>query len=204
MIMSDWLPGGESGRQLDELVELADRRDMLIVRFLGDGEGTPPPWPRLEPWTRSRAVTVAVIEGPLGSPGLDVALTADLVLVRPSAVLRLPAADAAPSAGVLWALGRAGAQALRIGLLDPHPVAADESVELGLAHRVVRDEEELPVDEDCSLAALVAARDLLRVRSGSASGSLALELATFRLLFAVGHPEEGARAFLERRPPRFE
>ena len=31
----------------------------------------------------------------------------------------------------------------------------------------------------------------------------ALEVATFRLLFAAGDPEEGARAFLERRAPRF-
>ncbi len=204
MITRDWLPGGDAEAQLEGLVALSDRPDVLVVRFTGDGRGAPPPWSRLEPWTRSRAVTVAVIEAPLGSPGLDVALTADLVLLRPSAALRLPPGKLAPSAGVLWALGRAGVRALRIGLLDPHVIAADEAVGLGLAQQVVADGEELPVGGERSQAALVAARDLLRVRSGSASGALELELATFRLLFAIGHPEEGARAFLERRPPSFD
>ena len=204
MITRDWQPDGEAERQLEELIMLTERPDVLVVRFSGDGRGAPPPWSRLETWTRSRAVTVAVVAAPLGSPGLDVALTADLVLLRPAATLRLPTPEVAPSAGVLWALGRAGARALRIGLLEPHVLTADEGIDLGLAHQVVPDDEELPVGGGRSLAALVAARDLLRARSGSASGSLALELATFRLLFAIGHPEEGARAFLERRTPRFE
>jgi enoyl-CoA hydratase/carnithine racemase len=39
--------------------------------------------------------------------------------------------------------------------------------------------------------------------SARGSAGLALELATFRLLFAAGDPEEGARAFLEKRDPRF-
>jgi enoyl-CoA hydratase/carnithine racemase len=203
MITRDWQPDGDAGRQLEELVALTDRPGVLVVRFSGDCRGAPPSWSRLEPWTRSRAVTVAVVATPLGSPGLDVALAADLVLLRPAAMLRVPPGEAALSAGVLWALGRAGARALRIGLLEPHVLTADEAVDLGLAHQVVPDDEELPVGGGRSLAALVAARDLLRARSGSASGSLALELATFRLLFAIGHPEEGARAFLERRPPSF-
>ena len=35
------------------------------------------------------------------------------------------------------------------------------------------------------------------------SAGLALELASFRLLFAAGDPEEGARAFLDKREPEF-
>ena len=42
----------------------------------------------------------------------------------------------------------------------------------------------------------------MRSRADGGAGR-ALELATFRLLFAAGDPEEGARAFLERRSPRF-
>ena len=53
-----------------------------------------------------------------------------------------------------------------------------------------------------SVASLTAARDLLRA-SARGSAGLALELATFRLLFAAGDPEEGARAFLEKRDPKF-
>jgi len=48
------------------------------------------------------------------------------------------------------------------------------------------------------------ARGLLDMRaSARGSAGLALELASFRLLFAAGDPEEGARAFLEKRDPDF-
>jgi enoyl-CoA hydratase/carnithine racemase len=53
-----------------------------------------------------------------------------------------------------------------------------------------------------SVASLTAARDLMRA-SARGSAGLALELASFRLLFAAGDPEEGARAFLEKRDPEF-
>lgn len=149
-------------------------------------------------------MTVAEIGTQLGSPGLEVALTSDIVVLRQGADLRLPDGSSVPSAGLLWALGRAGTAALRVGLLEPRPLTPEEALRLGLAHHVLSAEQELPVGNGRSPSALVAARDLLRARGGSAAGALALELATFRLLFAVGHPGEGARAFLERRPPVFE
>jgi enoyl-CoA hydratase/carnithine racemase len=79
---------------------------------------------------------------------------------------------------------------------------AGEAVRLGLAHQLVAADADLPLPDPASTAALTAARDLMRSRADGSAGR-ALELATFRLLFAAGDPEEGARAFLERRAPRF-
>ena len=71
-----------------------------------------------------------------------------------------------------------------------------------LAHEVVDSADELPLPSPASLAAATAARDLMRSQAAGEPGR-ALELATFRLLFASGDPNEGARAFLERRNPTF-
>ena len=84
----------------------------LAVVFSEGGGGEPLPWSALEPWTRSRAVTIAEVSGELASPALDVAMCSDLVYLRPQAALRLATSDGPPSDGVIWALGRAGRAAL--------------------------------------------------------------------------------------------
>jgi enoyl-CoA hydratase/carnithine racemase len=160
------------------------------------------PWVDLEPWTRSRAVTVADLQGSLAPPALDVALCCDLVYLRAGAQVLLPGPDEAPTVGVVWAVARAGRGALARGILTGGAVSCDEAVRLGLAHAVADPGQPLPLPDTCSLAALTTARDLMRSRATRGPG-LALELASFRLLFATGDPEEGARAFLERREPEF-
>ena len=174
----------------------------LIVEFAGGGSGQPVQWSDLEPWTKSRAVTVAVVTGSLASPALDVALCSDLVYLRPGTVLRLSTSAAPPSGGVVWALGRAGRAALARGLLETADLRADEALRLDVAAAVVAADELLPLPEHLSEASATAARDLLRASARGSSG-LALELASFRLLFAAGDPAEGARAFLEKREPKF-
>ncbi len=174
----------------------------MVVRFGGGPSSGHLSWRDLEPWTRSRAITASVIHGDVEAPGLDVALLCDLVFVHSESAIILGALDQKPSAALVWALARAGRAALARGLLDDGHITAEEAVRLGLAHEVVASTDHLPLPIPSSLAALTAARDLMRSRAGGRSG-LALELATFRLLFASGDPEEGARAFLERRPPSF-
>jgi len=147
-------------------------------------------------------VTVSDVAGELSSPALDVALCADLVYLRPRARLRFAAGSDPPSDGVIWALGRAGRAALARGLLEVDDLSATDSVALGVATAVVSADEPLPLPKSMSVASLTAARDLMRV-SARGSAGLALELASFRLLFAAGDPEEGARAFLEKRDPSF-
>jgi hypothetical protein len=198
----DWDHGEEARAQLNTLV--AKTRDLgyLVVAFPEGGDGVPLGWSTLEPWVRSRAVTVAEVIGELASPALDVALCSDLVYLRPEANLRLAATAGPPSDGVIWALGRAGRTALARGLLGVDDLPAAEAVTLGVAAGVVAADEPLPLPEAMSVASLTAARDLLRA-SARGSAGLALELASFRLLFAAGDPEEGARAFLEKRDPKF-
>ncbi len=193
---------GAGGGRLAALVAAAASPGRLIVRFDAGPPGPSLSWADLEPWTRARAVTVADIAGPVASPALEVALCCDVVIIRRSGELRLPAPFAAPSAGVVWALGRAGRPALARGLLGGGALTPDEAVRLGLASAAIGDEDRLPWAADGSIAAVTAARDLMRARAGG-DGARTLELATFRWLFAVGDPEEGARAFLEKRDARF-
>jgi len=192
------------GEDLRGLAAVLGRPGVVVVRFRGGTSGTREiPRRALEVWTGSRAVTVAHVEGGgLGEPALGLALCADLVFLQEGASLEFPGGGTTPSPALILAAGRAGSRALRRVLLGEGPMAAEEAVELGLVHAVVEGGEELPLPLDGSLSALTAARDLLR--SGAAgANALALEAATFRLLFAGGDPREGAAAFLERRRPRF-
>jgi enoyl-CoA hydratase/carnithine racemase len=185
-----------------ELCRLAQQPQLLVVTFTGSEPGPCCSWQELEPWTRSRAVTIADIRSLLHLPALEVALTADLVCLREGVALHLAEPHEPLSPGLIWALGRAGQAALARGLLGAGPISAAEALRLGLIHDVVAPDAALPIPDPCSLPALIAARDLMRARALGKAG-MQLELATFRLLFATGDPGEGARAFLERRPPDF-
>ncbi len=188
--------------QLAGLCRRATAPGVLVVSFAETYSGPPIAWQSLEPWTRSRAVTLAHIAAPLAVPALDVALTADLVLLREGLELILPPADEPLPVGLLWAFGRAGRAALTRGLLREGPVRADEALGLGLVQELLPVGAPLPLPAPVSLPALTAARDLMRATAVGAP-QRQLELATFRLLFAQGDPNEGARAFLERRQPVF-
>lgn len=197
-----WNPSGDARAQLRDLSNLALTSGVLVVEFARSTARGTLPWTHLEPWTRSRAVTVADVRCSLQPPALDVALCCDIVYVRDGARLILPEPEEPPTAGVVWALARAGPAAMARGLLAGGALSEDEAVRLGLAQARVADDRPLPLTGEFSLAALTTARDLMRSRSTGRPG-LVLELASFRLLFATGDPEEGARAFLERRPPEF-
>lgn len=202
MECSIWNPDLDARGQLRELCDRAVNLGVLIVEFAESRMGEPLSWSDLDPWTRSRAVTAADLRGPLAPPALDVALCCDLVYLRSGAQLLLPGPDEPPTGGTVWAMVRAGHAAVARGLLAGGTVAAEEAVRLGMAQAVLPDDSPIPLPEPCSLAALTTARDLMRSRASRGPG-LALELASFRLLFASGDPAEGARAFLERRTPDF-
>jgi enoyl-CoA hydratase/carnithine racemase len=194
---------GDSGPQhLAQLLDRAAGPGRMLVRFDATPPGPPVPWRMLEAWTRTRAVTVADVAGAIASPALEVALCCDVVFIRSDAELRLPSGDEVPSPAVVWALGRAGRAALARGLLGGGVIGPQQAVRLGLATAVLGELDPLPWTVDGSIPAVTAARDLMRA-GAAGDGARALELATFRWLFAVGDPEEGARAFLEKRNARF-
>lgn len=194
----EWRPEDPAEAQVETWCKFAKDPGVVHVRFVATVAGGRLAWKTIEPWTRTRAVTVAEIESDLVGPGLDVALCSDLVYLHRGAELRVGQGE--PTAGLLWALGRAGRAALARGLLEGEPVAAEEAVRFGLAQGVLEPGESPLISEGASMVALTTARDLMR---SSATARPALELAAFRLLFASGDPGEGARAFFERRVPDF-
>jgi enoyl-CoA hydratase/carnithine racemase len=194
----EWEPGKPAAVQVSIWSKLARKPGILHARFSSDGGDASPAWDELEPWTRSRAVTVAEVRSKISAAALDVALCSDLVYLRRGVELILPSGP--PSPGLLWALGRAGRAALARGLLGPGTMAADEAVRLGIAQKVLEIGEDLSISPSSSLVALSTARDLMR---SSARARPALELAAFRLLFASGDPRTGAEAFFERKTPDF-
>jgi len=198
-----WNHEKDPAGQISGLCDMARELGYLVVEFDGGGGGPDLPWSDLEPWTRSRAVTVADIRVDLASPALDVALCADLVYLRPGVTLTMATSPNPPPPGIIWALGRAGRAALSRGLLDRSPVSGIDAVDLGIVQGIVADGAPLPLPSNPSIASLTAARDLMRA-SVSGPPGLGLELASFRLLFAAGEPAEGARAFLEKREPVFD
>lgn len=188
---------------LERLAESACRPGVFVVRFEEPrSAGVAIGRRELEAWTASRAVTVADIATHVGGPALGFALCADLVYLRAGVRLELPPPGDLPPPALILAAGRAGPRALRRVLLGVGELAPQEAVALGLVHHVLDPGDPLPLPLGGSLPALTAARDLLRSNAAGA-GALALESAVFRLIFAVGHPEEGAIAFLEHRKPDF-
>jgi hypothetical protein len=197
-----WGPGTDSSKQIRALCSAALTQGLLSVRFEAGSDGRQIAWSDIEALTRSRAVTVADVAADLESPDLDLALCCDLVYLRTGVSLLLPEIDRPPSPGLAWALSRAGRSALTAGLLSGGPLDGEKALRLGLAQGIVAPGDRLPLPGRLSIAALTAARDLMRARARGAAGR-ALELATFRLLFASGDPIEGAQAFLDRREPDF-
>ena len=195
-----WDPSESLADQLAQWCQLGDQPGVVHVVFEGRGDHDETlDWPILERWTRTRAVTVTEVRSSLGGSVLAVALCADAVYFRRGVDVLLDAGE--PSPGLVWALGRAGRAALARGLLDEKAIAGDEAVRLGLVSGVLDDEEPIPTPDGASMAAMTTARDMMRV---SIDARPVLELASFRLLFSSGDPEEGAKAFLERREPVFD
>ena len=197
-----WNHRDEPQEQAARILGAASEIGLLAVEFASGGDGTPAPWSVVEPLTRCRAVTLAIVEGSLSSPALDIAVCCDLVCLLPGARLRFAVGSGPPSPAVIWALGRAGRRALARGLLSTADCDAPEAVEIGIAHLVLRDRADLPVLGPSSLNAVTTARDLVRSAVPGGAG-MALELASFRLMFAAGDPAEGAAAFLAKRDPVF-
>lgn len=159
--------------------------------------------------------TIAAIEGSALGGGLELALACTLRVAAHGGKLGLPEAKIGliPSAGATQRLpryvgrGRALDLMLTARLLD-----AEEAREIGLVDRVAEagQAEELAVALATRLAGLSAPvlTDLIRLVDASfevpVSEGLAGEVTRVEALFDGPDAREGMRAFLEKRPPRFE
>jgi enoyl-CoA hydratase len=158
---------------------------------------------------------IAAVKGFAVGGGCELAMACDLRLAAVTARFGLPEVNLGILAG--WAgtqrlarlIGRGRALEL---LLSGDLIAADEAWRIGLVNRVVAPAELLPAAR--SLARTLAAKPATAVRLAKAAVQNGLELDTARAgareaeLFALGFTspdqQEGMRAFLEKRPPRFQ
>lgn len=161
------------------------------------------------------APVLALVEGYALGGGLEVALSADLLLAADSAKLGLPEVTVGIHPGFGGAsrltrlIGRARAKYV---VFTGQTFSAEEAHRLGFVTKV------LPAatakEEAQSLAELIASRAPLAVSGakavinrgmdGTLDGSLRLEGESAGHTFATEDRTEGMRAFLERRAPKFE
>jgi enoyl-CoA hydratase/carnithine racemase len=139
--------------------------------------------------------TFAIGEGELRGESAAACLFASWLLLRDDAslILDTPAAWAAAT----W---RLGGRAYRLWLDGTTRLDAPAALALGLA-------DDVAADPQSRLRAWLGARSELALEVGAtlihARGGDPLERAAFGFLFAAGEPQEGLRAFLEKRAPRF-
>lgn len=156
--------------------------------------------------------TVAVVEGTCLGGGCELAAFCDIVLASPAAVFGQPEIEVGcfpPLAAVL--LPRIAPRAAAELVLTGRRLSAEEAARAGLVSRVLADprqEAERVVARLDAQSAAVLALARRAVRAG-AQGTLdqaltrAEQLYTTELL-ATSDVDEGVRAFLEKRPPRWQ
>lgn len=162
---------------------------------------------RSKPW-------IAAVNGPAFAGGFEIALACEMVLAVPDASFALPEVRRGliASAGGLYRLPRGLPRPIALELiLTGQPIEAARAFGLGLINRVV--ERDALLDEAARLGAAIAANAPLAVReslrlarlaSGYEDAALrnAAESAQAVLQHSADYAE-GARAFVEKRPPRW-
>jgi enoyl-CoA hydratase/carnithine racemase len=122
-------------------------------------------------------------------------LFADYAVLDVDASLHIDVAEA--WAAATWRVGRA---ALRMYVDRQSSFSASEARELGLCDEVIEGDAKEWLEKwmvGRSTLALDSAATLIRARGGDA-----LERAEFARLFAIGEPQRGLSAFLNRRGPK--
>ena len=137
-----------------------------------------------------RDFVLAIGDGELSSFSAAALLSADYAILDASATLQLDTPEAWGAA--VWRIGR---EAFALFLRGNQRLTANDAHAIGLCdgigdgHDWLRGRSEIALDVGASL---------IRNRGGDA-----LERAEFARLFAAGVPQEGLRAFLEKRRPSF-
>lgn len=158
---------------------------------------------------------VAAVNGYALGGGMELALHADIVIAGESAKFGQPEVRVGimPGAGGTQRLLRAaGRYRAMLMLLTGEMIDAREALAMGFVSRVVPDGEVL--DRALGIAETIAGMPPLAVAQikevvnlgadAPLATALALERKAFQLLFDSRDQEEGMKAFLEKRKPRFE
>jgi len=157
---------------------------------------------------------VAAVNGHALGAGFELAIACDLRVAAAEATFGLPEVCVGVPSVIQAALlppmigpGRAAEL-----LLTGASVGADDALAWGLVNRVVpRERLDAAVDElvetivACAPTAVRLQKALIvRWRESDLTTAVRAGIAAFAASYATGEPREGARAFLEKRPPRFE
>lgn len=157
---------------------------------------------------------IAELNGACLGAGLELALACDLRVAAAGAALGLPEVRVGIPSVIEAALlpvvvgpGRAAEM-----LLSGQPVPAERALEWGLVNRVApADRLAATVDAlvgeilACGPAAVRLQKELMIAwRSTDLRTAVRYGINAFATAYATGEPAEGAQAFLEKRPPRFD
>jgi enoyl-CoA hydratase/carnithine racemase len=159
-------------------------------------------------------VTIAAICGFALGGGCEIALACDLRIAAQDAKIGLPEIGLGiiPGAGGTQRLPRLiGLARARELVLTGRPVDASAALSIGLVDRVVAATEVYPAALDLArrfaagpTRAYAAAKRALAASGGDLEAGLRAERAEFVRLFDTHDRQEGMRAFIEKREPRFE
>jgi 2-(1,2-epoxy-1,2-dihydrophenyl)acetyl-CoA isomerase len=159
-------------------------------------------------------ITIAAVNGFAAGIGVGFALACDLVVMGESAFIQVPfnRIGLVPDGGVCWQLvERIGHhRALELSL-EAERMPAERCVQLGLANRLVPDEQVLSAAlewaERVAQAAPIAVRQTKRVMRKAATATLAQtisdEAQAQALCIGSADFKEGVAAFLQKRPAKF-
>jgi len=157
---------------------------------------------------------IAAVNGASLGAGFELALACDLRVAASGAIFGLPEVRVGVPSVIQAALlppmigpGRAAEM-----LLTGATVGAADALAWGLVNRVV-EREGLDAAVDALVERIVACAPtavrlqkqlIVRWRENDLTTAVRAGITAFAASYATGEPREGARAFLEKRPPRFE
>ena len=162
----------------------------------------------------SRKPMIAAIEAPAFAGGLELALTCDILVASRTATFAIPEAKVGliAAAGGILRLPRRMDYGLAMEMaLTGDPISAEEAQRAGLVSRVVEKGEALAASLELasriarnSPRAIVASKNLIRDAAGLTEREYwRAQKPIIEALLVSDDAREGARAFIEKRAPRW-